>query len=531
MKYLRKIKLVYTSEGFTGVFKRFYFKLTEYSKTKKILKIYLPSKSDKIKYKKQQAEFSYRPKISIILPVYDPSIIFLKEAINSVIEQIYDNWELCIADDFSSNPQIKQVLDEYNKKEQRIKVVYREKNGHICNASNSAISLASGEFIALLDHDDKLPAHALYRIVKELNQDRNIDFLYSNEDKIDVKNRHTEVHFKPCWSPEYLLSFMYIGHLAVYRKSLVDKVGRFRVGYEGSQDYDLALRVTEITDRVMHVPDILYHWRKHPGSVASDIKAKPYAVKIAEKVLSEALIRRGLTNAKVTNSGAKNIAIYNINMPINSASSILCLTKKEKVLINCSVNLRHVEFENILEIDSIIDRSNAEYLFFASKNLATISVSHLNDLIGYLQLSNVGAVSPKIVSNKRIVSGGITYKNSKGFNNFYNLKSELPGYGAKLWSSYNVSVIPHFCFVTPLKLFKQSSLRSADFASYKDLVLAYSMYLHNIKYRIVWTSSVALESEDVFPKVIKYYSKFNSYFDSFYPKGLERKQFSFEVDL
>ena len=230
-----------------------------------------------------------------MLPVYNTEASALRDVISSVIDQAYDNWELCIADDCSTVPHVVQILNEMSQGEPRIKVVRREANGHIAHASNSALSVAEGEFVALLDHDDTLAPHALFRVVEALNDDSSLDMIYSDEDKLAGLGgdaRREEPAFKAGWSPLYFLSFMYVGHLGVYRTSLVREVGAFRPGYEGSQDYDLVLRLTERTSKVRHINDILYHWRKYPGSVAGDIDAKPYAFKAAAKALEDALVRR-----------------------------------------------------------------------------------------------------------------------------------------------------------------------------------------------------------------------------------------------
>ena len=209
------------------------------------------------------------------------------------MEQVYPNWELCLADDRSTKPDVKSILEEYAERDDRIKVVYRSENGHICRTSNSALELATGEYIALLDHDDLLPPHALAKVVQLLNEHPEADFIYSDEDKVDEQNVHKDPFFKPDWCPDSFLSRMYTCHLGVYRRSLVEEVGNFRVGFEGSQDYDLVLRITEQTAEIHHIPDVLYHWRIHSQSTAGKSDAKPYATNAAQKALNEALERRG----------------------------------------------------------------------------------------------------------------------------------------------------------------------------------------------------------------------------------------------
>jgi O-antigen biosynthesis protein len=236
--------------------------------------------------------FSYKPLISVIVPVFNPSESFLRDVIESVRNQIYLNWELCIADDASTLPHVRQVLEQYQAQDSRIKVQFRDTNGHIARCSNSALDLATGEFVALLDHDDLLTPDALYEVVLLINRHPMADMIYSDEDKIDEHGRLKDPFFKPDWSPDSFLSKMYTCHLGVYRRALVTEIGGFRPGFEGSQDYDLVLRVTEKTKNIFHIPKILYHWRIHNQSVASGSEAKPYAYQAAEKALEEALVRR-----------------------------------------------------------------------------------------------------------------------------------------------------------------------------------------------------------------------------------------------
>jgi len=236
---------------------------------------------------------SYRPVFSLIVPVYNTDERWLRRCLDSVFEQLYPHWELCVADDASTLPRVREVLREYADKDSRIRVVYRKKNGHISEASNTALTLAQGNFVALLDHDDEISMDALYENAVLINAHPDADMIYSDEDKITEEGiRHTPF-FKPDWSPDTHLSQMYTGHLGVYRTELVRRVGGFRKGFEGSQDYDLALRFTEQTPRIHHIPKILYHWRTIWESTARSAGAKNYAYSSAEKAIQEALARRG----------------------------------------------------------------------------------------------------------------------------------------------------------------------------------------------------------------------------------------------
>lgn len=235
----------------------------------------------------------YKPIVSIVMPVYNAPEPFLREAIQSVLNQAYPHWELCIADDASTEPHVRQILEEYQQKDFRVKVVFREQNGHISATSNSALELATGEFVALLDHDDVLTPDALYENVLLLNRHPEADMMYSDEDKLDKDGNLTGHFFKPDWCPDSFLSRMYTCHFGVYRRSLIEEIGGFRCGFEGSQDYDLVLRLTEKTHQIYHIPKVLYHWRMHSGSAAGTTEAKPYAYEAAKRALQEAIARRG----------------------------------------------------------------------------------------------------------------------------------------------------------------------------------------------------------------------------------------------
>ncbi|NJO79382.1 MAG: glycosyltransferase family 2 protein [Cyanobacteria bacterium RM1_2_2] len=234
---------------------------------------------------------AYQPLISILMPVYNPPESFLRAAIESVLDQVYLRWELCITDDVS-DVNTHTILNEYANRDPRIKVVFRSENGQIAAASNSALDQATGEFIALLDHDDVLAPEALYEVASLLNHHPDADMIYSDEDKLDSQGQRIHPFFKPDWCPDSFLSRMYTCHLGVYRRRIVNQIGGFRLGYEGSQDYDLVLRLTEQTERIFHIPKVLYHWRSHANSMAGLFSAKPYADAAAQRALTEACQRR-----------------------------------------------------------------------------------------------------------------------------------------------------------------------------------------------------------------------------------------------
>jgi glycosyltransferase involved in cell wall biosynthesis len=251
------------------------------------------TKADLEEMRRQSKQISYRPLISVVMPTYNTPAELLQEAIESVLAQTYDNWELCVADDCSTEPHVRAILEECRQRDSRIKVVYRERNGHISHASNSALELATGEWVALLDHDDALRPHALFCVADAINRHPDARLIYSDEDKIDLAGRRHDPYFKCDWNPDLFLSHNLITHLGVYRADLLAEVGGFRPGFEGAQDYDLALRCVERLEpeQIHHIPHVLYHWRVVPGSTAIAPEEKPYAMLAGERALSEHFAR------------------------------------------------------------------------------------------------------------------------------------------------------------------------------------------------------------------------------------------------
>ena len=240
--------------------------------------------------------FDRTPLISVLMPVYNPRPEWLVAAIESVRRQIYPHWELCFADDASSDPAIRPILERYAQADPRIAVRFRARNGHISAASNSALELARGEWVALLDHDDVLAEHALFWVADAVNRHPEARLIYSDEDKIDVEGRRCDPYFKCDWNLDLFYSHNLITHLGVYDTALVREIGGFREGFEGAQDYDLALRCSERLGpgAIHHIPRVLYHWRVHGESTAQAAAAKPYAMLAGERALNEHLRRCGI---------------------------------------------------------------------------------------------------------------------------------------------------------------------------------------------------------------------------------------------
>ncbi len=274
-----------------------------------------------------------RPLISILLPVYNAELRFLEEAISSVENQIYENWEICIADDASTDPKVRIFLESRRREEGRIRLLFREENGHISACSNSALTLARGEWCALLDQDDALAEDALAEMACEIGCHPEAGIIYSDEDFIDSLGTRSNPFFKPDWNPELFMGQNYLNHLTVYRTAVLREVGGFREGLEGSQDYDLVLRcVARLQpEQIRHIPRLLYRWRMVPGSLADQPDAKPYARHAAREALNSHLRARGIAaRAEPCPENAESHrVIYTVPEPRPTVSILTGSTKTE----------------------------------------------------------------------------------------------------------------------------------------------------------------------------------------------------------
>jgi GT2 family glycosyltransferase len=234
------------------------------------------------------------PLLSVVVPVYRPSTWYFRECVHSVIAQSYQNWELCLCDDGSDDPELTRAMDELAAGDARIKALSMSQNGGISRATNHALAAATGQFVVLLDHDDVLDDTALAEIAAVIASDADVDVIYSDEDKLDELERPFQPHFKPDWDPDLLMAYPYLGHVTVIRTELLRRIGGFRPEYDGSQDYDVMLRATEVARRIAHIPKVLYHWRVVAGSAAGDTEAKPWAHLASRRALEDAVDRRGI---------------------------------------------------------------------------------------------------------------------------------------------------------------------------------------------------------------------------------------------
>jgi glycosyltransferase involved in cell wall biosynthesis len=374
---------------------------------------------DREKIRRRIESFSYKPLISIILPVYNIEEKWLRLCVESVRKQLYANWQLCIADDCSPSPHVRKILAEYDEKDERIKVVFREKNGHISAASNSALALATGEFSVLLDHDDELSEHALYFVAEELNRFPETGMIYSDEDLIDARGRRSEPKFKPDWSRDFMYSLNLITHLSAYRTEILRKIGGFRIGAEGSQDYDLALRVVEqIPARnIRHIPQILYHWRAIQGSVALSGDEKPYAHERARDAIRAHLERTG-KSANVSQT-FHNLHRVTYDLPaVLPKVSLMTTAKDEKLWQNIAAKTDYENLELLREnvsgeasadaFNRLAKKASGEIYVFLDGDFEPQNPAWLKELVGFALQQEIGAVGAQIFSrDERIRHAGI----------------------------------------------------------------------------------------------------------------------------
>lgn len=398
---LRTALVVLFTEGIQAFFARTKAKLHQKPFEKKIYKEWIKkydqwTPHDLERFQALNGPLSYKPVFSIIMPVYNIDQVWLRKAIESVRSQIYPCWELCIADDHSSLPHVRHVLEEYMRIDPRIKVTFRTENGHISAASNSALELATGEFCALMDHDDEIPKHALFRVAQELNDYPNTDLIYTDEDKINSDGARYDPHFKSDWDPDLFYTQNFICHFGVYRTSILKEIKGFRLGFEGSQDYDLALRFIEKTtaDKIQHIPEILYHWRAIPGSVALGASEKKYAHAAARRAIQSHFDRTQVNARSIKGFGPLHRVSYLLPRVLPKVSIIIC-TKDKVELLKKAVEgiLYDTDYFNVELI--IVDNGSTEAksisYFDELKFRSEIKIIKNDGPFNFSKLNNLGA--------------------------------------------------------------------------------------------------------------------------------------------
>jgi glycosyltransferase involved in cell wall biosynthesis len=438
--------------------------------------------------------FTYTPLFSLIMPVYDTEAVWLREAIESVQAQLYQNWEMCVVNDASTKNYIAPILNTYAGADPRIRVKHLSENRGIAGASSEALAMATGDFIGLLDHDDALTPDALWEVASRLNQSPELDLVYSDEDKLTADGVRVEPFFKPDWSPDLLLSMNYITHFAVFRRSLFETAGGFRMGYEGAQDHDVLLRVTEKTDRIAHVPKILYHWRMADASSASSASAKPFASESGRRAVEDALKRRGYEASAEILAPGRYRARYKIHK--SPLVSIIIPTKDQaRLLQRCVAGIEEktryhpyeiviidnnsIDPETIRYLDALSDKhrvlryphpfnfsainnfaadqAKGECLLFLNDDTQVIDGDWLTAMVEHVQRPEVGAVGAKLLyPDNTIQHAGVTLGICGGAGHaFKNLPNNRTAYFGLADLTRNTSAVTAACMIIPRNVFDE----------------------------------------------------------------------------
>lgn len=480
----------------------------------------------------------YKPLISILVPVYNPKPEWLEECLNSVLEQQYPNWQLCIADDASTDPRVREVLEAFAERDSRVQVVYRAGNGHICAASNSALALAKGEYVALLDHDDCLSPRALFRVAEALHRHPDAIVLYSDEDKLNEQGERYDPHFKAQWNPDLLLAQNYVSHLGVYRADRVREVGGFREGYEGSQDHDLVLRCTAGlgADQVIHIPHVLYHWRAGKGSTALSSRQKDYTSEAGLRAVQSALAV-SYPGARAEHGSLPNT--YRVHWPlpdpVPKVSLIVPTRDRVEILRPCvDAILERTDYPNlellILDNDSECEETLAymqeveqrdarvrvlrwsqpfnysainnfgaayaqgEILALVNNDIEPINPEWLREMVSHACRPDIGCVGAKLYyPNDTIQHGGVILGigGVAGHAHKY-FSRNSPGYFSRLFLTQNLSAVTAACLVVRKSVFDEvGGLNEVDLPiAFNDV--DFCLRVREAGYRNLWTPHAEL---------------------------------------
>lgn len=486
------------------------------------------------------------PLISILMPVYNTPEVYLKRALESVVRQTYPHWELCIVDDASKAKHVEKMLKKYVAADSRIKLIRRTKNGGISAASNDALEIARGDFSALFDHDDELAEHALSSVARAIVAHPEADMLYSDEDKLEMDDRHADPFFKPDWAPDYFLTCMYTCHLGVYRTALARQLGGFRTEFDTAQDYDLALRVVAHIQneerakngagsgesaRIRHIADVLYHWRKLPGSTATDHTAKPKAALTAiraaqsylERVQRPGVVEQGpspgLQRVRYQIQGQPKVSIV-----IPSAGRSTTIRGETTTFIgHCVRSIRRKSTWNNYEI-LVVDnddmprelqqelddlgvvrisftapfnlsakinlgalKADGEFLVLLNDDIEVISSDWIECMLEHAQWPEVGAVGAKLLfPDGRIQHAGVTLLEGKPYHHFYRWPGHEPGYFGSHILTRNYSAVTGACIMVRTELYQEIGGFDEKFPlNFNDIDFCLKLREHGL--RIVYT--------------------------------------------
>lgn len=482
-------------------------KMSEYERW-----IYLNEPNVKELKEQRKEKFKIAPKISIIVPMYNTPENYFEELVDSLINQTYSNWELCLAD--GSEKQNDNIL-QITKKDERIKYKFLNSNKGISSNTNEALKLATGDYIGLLDHDDLLPQFALYEVVKCINENPDVEFIYSDEDKCTTKEERYDAHFKPDFAIDTLRSVNYICHFSVFKKELMDKLGGFRTEFDGAQDYDIILRMSENTDKIVHIPKILYHWRVHSNSTAAATAgdAKPYAFEAGKRAIESHLERVGLKakvehgvslgiyrviydvigNPKVsivipnmdhieelkvcidsilektTYSNYEIIVVENNSKKEETFELYKEIEKNEKIKV---VYYKEKKFNYSKIINFGVKEATGDYIIQLNNDTELITPNWLEELLGYAQRKDVGAVGVKLYYPDNTIQhvGVIIGIGGVGGHILKNLPKDVRGYFARDSFVQNLSAVTAACIISRKEIYEEVGYMDESFeVAFNDL--------------------------------------------------------------
>lgn len=512
----------------------------------------------------REVKFSKDILFSIIVPLYNTPEKYLREMIESVQAQTYSKWELCLADGSDAEHEyVGSICDAYIKKDNRIKYKKLEKNEGISENTNHCLRMATGDYIALFDHDDLLHPSALYENMLVI-EENDADFIYSDEDTFSTVPQEAYCpHYKPDFSPDTLRSYNYICHFSVFKKSLLDQVGMFRKEFDGSQDYDMILRLTEKAEKIVHIPKIIYYWRAHPASVASDISAKTYCLDAAKKALAEHLERTNISG-KVTDASIPSVYKIDYEIKDNPMISILIpnkdyiedLSKCINSILDKSTydNYEIIVIENNSELESTFAYYKAiesyekvrvvywekefnysainnfgatfakgEYILLLNNDMEIISPDWMQEMLMFAQRKDVGAVGAKLYYPDNTVQhagiiigiGGVAGHSHK------NYARDAYGYCSRLQLAQNLSAVTAACMLLRKDVFDEVNGLDEGFkVAFNDVDLC--MKIREAGYLIVFTPFAELyhyESKSRgYENTPEKVARFNSEIQRFYSK-------------
>ena len=481
--------------------------------------------------------FDYTPLISIVMPTYNTPIPYLKKALDSVLDQSYPHWELCIADDASTNEDTLSLLHKYMKQYDTIHVTFRKTNGNISLASNTALDLAKGEYVAFLDHDDMLAPNALLEVIKVINSRRDTKFIYSDEDKIDERGRRYAPHFKSDWNPDMFLSHNYISHLSIVKKTLLDQVGNFKAGYEGAQDYDLFLRITDQirSHEIVHIEKVLYHWRAFEGSTAHASEVKPYTSEAGLNALKDHFFAKDekikvemgmLPNTYKIVYSLENEPLVSLIIPTRDGYDILSLCiasilektiyKNYEIIIvdNQTTDLKTLaylddltktySFIRIIKYDKVFNYSainnfaathaNGDIVGLVNNDVEIISDHWLTEMVQHALRPEIGVVGAKLYYDDDTIQhagvilgiGGVAGHSHKSY------KKSDHGYFSRLKIIQNYSAVTGACLIVRKILFEEVAGLNEDHLSIAFNDVDFCLKIQEKGYRNLWTPYVEL---------------------------------------